>query len=69
MTLSAFARLSHRWLSMLFTLMSVALWLSLGMGITLAQWVYFAPLLPLALMMVTGVYMFLRPYLRTAARP
>lgn len=66
MTFRAMSRLSHRWLGMLFTLMSLALWLSLGFGVTLPQWAYFLPLAPLALMMLTGIYLILRPWLRTA---
>jgi hypothetical protein len=62
MTFHVFARQSHRWLSMVFTALSVALWATLGFGRTVPQWAYFLPLLPLALMMVTGIYMFFRPY-------
>jgi hypothetical protein len=32
------------------------------MGQQLAQWVYVLPLLPLALLMLTGLYMFVLPY-------
>ncbi len=66
MTLHSLARTSHRWLGLLFTLMSIALWLSLGLGITVPQAVYFLPLAPLALMMASGLYLFFRPYLRRA---
>jgi hypothetical protein len=62
MTFHSFARQSHRWLGLLFTLMSVALWIALGTGTTVPQWAYFLPLAPLALMMLTGLYMFFRPY-------
>lgn len=61
MTLHSVARQSHRWLSLLFTMMSVALWLTLGFGLALPQWTYFVPLLPLGLMMLTGLFMFFRP--------
>lgn len=67
MTLHDVARQSHRWLGLLFTVMSVVLWLSLGLGLTVPQVVYFLPLAPLALMMLSGLYLFFRPYLRRAA--
>ncbi len=62
MTFHHFARQSHRWLSILFTAMSLVLWAMLGFGAEVPQWAYFLPLLPLALMMLTGLYMFFRPY-------
>lgn len=67
MNFHTFARQSHRWLGMLFTLMSVAIWIALGVGATVPQWVYFLPLAPLALMVLTGLYMFFRPYIARAA--
>jgi len=67
MTLHSFARQSHRWLGLLFTLISVALWLALGFGINVPQALYFLPLAPLALMMLSGLCLFFRPYLRRAA--
>jgi hypothetical protein len=67
MTFHTFARQSHRWLAMLFTVMSLILWITLGLGIQLAQGLYFVPLLPLALMMLTGLYLFFRPYFIRAA--
>lgn len=67
MSLHSFTRQSHRWLGLLFTLMSVALWLSLGLGLAVPQALYFLPLAPLALMMLSGLYLFFRPYQRRAA--
>jgi hypothetical protein len=67
MTLHHVARQSHRWLGLIFTLMSVALWLALGLGLAIPQPLYFLPLAPLALMMLSGLYLFFRPYLRRAA--
>jgi cellulose synthase/poly-beta-1,6-N-acetylglucosamine synthase-like glycosyltransferase len=66
-TFHAFARQSHRWLSILFTALSVILWAALGMGAAVPQWAYLLPLLPLALMMLTGLYMFFRPYVSRGA--
>jgi uncharacterized membrane-anchored protein len=66
MTLHSFTRQSHRWLGLLFTLMSVALWLALGLGFEVPHALYFLPLAPLVLMMLSGLYLFFRPYLRRA---
>jgi hypothetical protein len=52
----------HRWLSILFTLIVAAIFLSLGLGREPAQWVYYLPLAPLALMTLSGLWMFFLPY-------
>ena len=54
-------RQTHRWLSIAFTLAVV------GTSIALAQenpaaWVSYVPLLPLALLWLTGMYLFVLPY-------
>lgn len=61
----------HRWLSIVFTAIVLAIFAMLGMGKTPAQWVYFLPLAPLALLMLTGLYLFVLPYAarRRGARP
>jgi hypothetical protein len=55
-------RQSHRWLSVLFTTIAAGIFIALGSGNEPAPWVYFLPLLPLALMTATGLYMFFLPY-------
>lgn len=62
MGLNRLIRQSHRWLSIVFTAITAAIFLALGAGNPPAQWVYFLPLLPLALMTLTGLYMFFLPY-------
>jgi hypothetical protein len=52
----------HRWLSMIFTVIVVAIFIALGLGRQPVQWVYYVPLFPLALLMLTGLYMFVLPY-------
>ena len=52
----------HRWLSMIFTAVVVAIFVSLGAGMQPALWVYYLPLLPLALLMFSGLYLFVLPY-------
>jgi ABC-type polysaccharide/polyol phosphate export permease len=60
-------RQSHRWLSIVFTVVVAAIFIALGTGRQPAEWVYFLPLFPLALMMLSGLYMFAAPYV--ARRP
>ncbi len=52
----------HRWMSIAFTVVVVAIFAALGLGKEPAQWVYYLPLLPLALLLVTGLYLFVLPY-------
>ncbi len=62
MTLDMWIRQIHRWLSIIFTAIVVAIFITLGVGKEPASWVYLLPLLPLALLMLTGLYMFALPY-------
>lgn len=70
MSWNKWVRQSHRWLSIVFTVIVVAIFAAQGLGREPAQWVYFLPLLPLFLMMLTGLYMFVLPYVanRRSAR-
>lgn len=52
----------HRWMSIIFTAIVVAIFIALGIGKEPTEWVYFLPLLPLALLLLTGLYMFVLPY-------
>ena len=52
----------HRWLSIIFTLIVDAIFAMLGLGKEHAQWVYILPLPPLALLLLTGLYLFALPY-------
>ncbi|QPC42041.1 hypothetical protein HW532_04550 [Kaustia mangrovi] len=63
---SLWIRQSHRWVSIAFTLTVAVIFAMLGMGLEPAEWVYFLPLFPLALLALTGLYLFALPY--TAAR-
>ena len=51
----------HRWLSMAFTMTVIANFVAMGLGAPPA-WVVYSPLLPLFLLLVTGLYMFVLPY-------
>ena len=55
-------RQSHRWLSIIFTLTVIANFIAVGIGRPI-EWLYYLPLPPLFLMMASGLYMFVLPYL------
>lgn len=60
--MSKWIRRFHRWVSIIFTLVVIAIFAALGLGREPVQWVYYLPLLPLALLLVTGLYLFALPY-------
>lgn len=62
MNWSKWIRQFHRWMSIAFTAVVVAIFALLGAGQEPAQWVYFLPLPPLFLLMFSGLYMFALPY-------
>jgi cellulose synthase/poly-beta-1,6-N-acetylglucosamine synthase-like glycosyltransferase len=51
----------HRWLSIIFTLTVVANFAIMAFGQPPA-WVVYSPLLPLFLLLFSGLYMFVLPY-------
>jgi hypothetical protein len=56
-------RQTHRWVSIAFTLTVIANFVALAQGGGMPPpWVTYSPLLPLALLMLTGLYLFLLPY-------
>ncbi|MET7833837.1 hypothetical protein [Micromonospora sediminicola] len=60
----------HRWFSIAFTVTVVITFVALARKDPIV-WVSYVPLLPLALLLVSGLYLFALPYLRrrrTAAR-
>lgn len=69
--MSGLIRQVHRWTSIAFTAVVLAIFAMLGLGMQPAQWVYLLPLAPLFVLAVTGLYMFALPYLarRRPARP
>jgi len=62
MNWSKWIRQFHRWMSITFTAVVIVIFALLGAGREPAQWVYFLPLPPLFLLMVSGLYMFALPY-------
>jgi quinol-cytochrome oxidoreductase complex cytochrome b subunit len=55
-------RQTHRWLSIAFTVTVIANFVALAQGGMPPPWVTYSPLLPLALLLFTGLYMFVLPY-------
>lgn len=57
-------RQTHRWLSIAFTVTVIANFVQIGMGKgNPPNWITYAPLLPLAFLLCSGLYLFLLPYL------
>jgi hypothetical protein len=54
-------RQSHRWLSIIFTATAIANFATMAFGQPPA-WVVYSPLLPLFLLLFSGLYMFVLPY-------
>jgi heme A synthase len=53
----------HRWVSMIFTVAVITVTILVLVQDQPAEWVYLSPLLPLALLLLTGLYLFALPYL------
>ena len=61
MNWSKWIRQIHRWLAIAFTLTVIANFVAMTQGQPLA-WVTYSPLLPLFLLLLTGLYMFVLPH-------
>lgn len=64
MSWNSWIRQIHRWLSIAFTLTVTANFVALAQsgGAAPPAWVTYSPLFPLALLLLTGLYMFALPY-------
>lgn len=51
----------HRWVSIIFTVTVIANFVALSQG-TPPPWITYSPLLPLALLLFSGLYLFVLPY-------
>ena len=69
MNWSPWIRQFHRWVSILFTAIVIAIFVMLGAGQQPAEWVYYLPLPPLFLLMFSGLYMFVLPYVARQRTP
>jgi hypothetical protein len=54
-------RQAHRWISIVFTVTVIANFVALSQGKP-PDWVTYSPLLPLALLLFSGLYLFVLPY-------
>ena len=61
MTWNIWIRQVHRWLAIAFTLTVIANFVAVARGESPA-WIVYSPLLPLFLLMFTGLYMFVLPH-------
>lgn len=62
--MSHWVRQAHRWLSIVFTGTVVANIVAISMGQEDATWVTYAPLPPLGLQLLSGLYLFALPYVQ-----
>ena len=65
--MSKFIRQFHRWLAVFFTVTVIATTIALTQEEPII-WVSYVPLLPLALLFFSGIYLFALPYLRRQRR-
>jgi hypothetical protein len=59
--MNKWTRQIHRWLAIVFTMTVIANFAAMTRGQPPA-WVTYSPLLPLALLLITGLYLFVLPY-------
>jgi hypothetical protein len=53
----------HRWVSIVFTVTVIANFVALAQGTGMPPaWITYSPLLPLALLLFSGLYLFVLPY-------
>ena len=62
MNWNALIRQVHRWVSIIFVAVVIGIFAAQGVGAKPATWVYLSPLLPLAVLAITGLYLFALPY-------
>lgn len=62
--MNSWIRQIHRWVSIIFTITVIANFVQIGLGRgNPPNWITYSPLLPLALLLLTGLYLFALPYL------
>ena len=61
MNWSNWIRQTHRWLSIIFTATVAANFIAMSLG-TPPPWIVYSPLPPLFLLLFSGLYMFVLPY-------
>lgn len=69
MNWNSWIRQIHRWLSIAFTVTVIANFVQIARGGgNPPNWVTYSPLLPLALLLFSGLYLFLLPYIAKSRR-
>jgi len=68
MTFSKLIRKTHPWLGMTLIVLTIVNVIAFSMGYAI-PWLYYLPLLPLFLSMLTGLYMFVLPYVQRRSSP
>jgi len=66
MSWSILIRRTHRWVSIFFTLTVIANFAAMGFGEP-PMWLVYLPLLPLFILLFSGLYMFFLPYFTNRA--
>ncbi len=61
MNRNALIRTTHRWLGMTLIALTIINVIAFSMGYAIV-WLYYLPLIPLFLLMLSGLYMFILPY-------
>ena len=59
--MSKWIRQTHRWVAIAFVAIVAVNFAAFGMGYVI-EWLYYLPLPPLFLLLATGLYMFVLPY-------
>jgi len=59
--MGSWIRQIHRWMSIIFTVTVIANFVALSQG-TPPDWITYSPLLPLFLLLFSGLYLFALPY-------
>ncbi|MDO9338453.1 MAG: hypothetical protein EON95_08590 [Caulobacteraceae bacterium] len=67
--MSSLIRTSHRWISIAFTLGVITYIVAMTVGGQPPWWVGLLALVPLILLLVSGLYLFALPYVLKARRP
>ena len=65
MNWNGWIRQSHRWVSIVFTATVIANFVAMGLGKP-PSWLVYSPLLPLFLLLFSGLYLFALPYITSA---
>jgi len=67
MNFNQWVRQIHRWLAIIFTLTVIANFFAIAIG-PVPIWITYSPLPPLFMMLLTGLYMFMLPYMARRSR-